>query len=99
MAILLVTITVYLVLFQKPLVMLLHGIGASADMWSLVLNALVSKGYEVIAPDMLGHGFSSAPSKSSYYSFNNLLLQALTIFDHYMINEKRKCILIGHSYG
>lgn len=79
--------------------MFLHGIGASADIWTLVSNALVSKGYEIIAPDMLGHGLSSAPNKSSYYTFNNLLLQALTVFDHYMTNEKRTCILVGHSYG
>lgn len=78
--------------------MLFHGIGTSADIWSLVINALVCKGYEVVAPDMLGHGFSSAPTKAHFYSFNNLLLQALTIFDHYA-TDKRKCILIGHSYG
>lgn len=79
--------------------MLIHGIGASADIWSVVMNSLVSKGYEVIAPDMLGHGFSSAPTKSGYYTFSSLVLQALTIFDHYMVNSKRKCVLIGHSYG
>ncbi|CAG9855301.1 unnamed protein product [Phyllotreta striolata] len=84
---------------QKPLIMLFHGIGTSADIWTLVINALSSRGYEVVAPDMLGHGFSSAPMKPSYYTFNNLLLQALTIFDHYMADSKRKCVLIGHSYG
>ncbi|CAG9816824.1 unnamed protein product [Phaedon cochleariae] len=84
---------------KRPLIMMFHGIGASADIWSIVINTLVCKGYEVIAPDMLGHGFSSAPTKSSYYTFKSLLLQALTIFDHYMTNERRKCIMIGHSYG
>ncbi|XP_018578974.1 protein ABHD8-like [Anoplophora glabripennis] len=84
---------------KKPLVMLQHGIGASAEVWSLIINALVQRGFEVVAPDMLGHGLSSAPDKSNYYTFSNLLLQALTIFDHYMTDDKRKCILIGHSYG
>ncbi|XP_056646507.1 protein ABHD8-like [Diorhabda sublineata] len=84
---------------QKPLVILFHGIGTSADIWTIVINALTCRGYEVIAPDMLGHGFSSAPTKSTYYTFNNLLRQALTIFDHYMGESKRKCVLIGHSYG
>lgn len=79
--------------------MMFHGIGTSADIWTIVINALSSRGYEVVAPDMLGHGFSSAPIKSCYYTFNNLLLQALTIFDHYVADSKRKCILIGHSYG
>ncbi|XP_028145587.1 protein ABHD8-like [Diabrotica virgifera virgifera] len=84
---------------QKPLVIMFHGIGTSADIWTIVINAMTCRGYEVVAPDMLGHGFSSAPLKSSYYTFNNLLLQALTIFDYYMADSKRKCILIGHSYG
>lgn len=79
---------------------LLHGIGSSADVWWIVINSLVHKGYEIVAPDMLGHGFSSAPDKAAYYTFQNLLLQSLTIFDRYMTNnEKRKCIIIAHSYG
>lgn len=88
-----------LLFLQKPLVMLQHGIGASAEVWSIIINALVQRGFEVVAPDMLGHGLSSAPDKSNYYTFSNLLLQALTIFDRYMTDDKRKCILIGHSYG
>lgn len=72
----------------------------SADVWWLVLTSLVNKGFEVIAPDMLGHGYSSAPGKSKSYSFHKLLLHAITIFDHYLGgDEKNKCILIGHSYG
>ncbi|KAJ8936010.1 hypothetical protein NQ314_012536 [Rhamnusium bicolor] len=73
--------------------------GTSADIWALIINTLVCRGFEVVAPDMIGHGFSSAPDKPSCYNFNNLLHQALTIFDYYMTDEKRKCILIGHSYG
>lgn len=72
----------------------------SADVWSVLINALTTRNFEVIAPDMLGHGFSSAPDKASLYTFESLLVQLLTIFDHYMsVDEKRKCIIIGHSYG
>ncbi|XP_060515892.1 protein ABHD8-like isoform X2 [Cylas formicarius] len=85
---------------QKQLIFMLHGIGASAEIWSALISNLSSKGFEVAAPDMLGHGYSSAPKKSSYYTFKNLLLQLIEIFDYYMGNDKkRKCILIGHSYG
>lgn len=82
------------------MVFLFHGIGTSADIWWVVIKSLINKGYEVVAPDMLGHGYSSAPDKENYYSFQSLLLHAITIFDNYVnTEENRKCILIGHSYG
>ncbi|KAK9890146.1 hypothetical protein WA026_008952 [Henosepilachna vigintioctopunctata] len=85
---------------KKPLVLLLHGIGTCSDIWWIVIKSLVVKGYEIVAPDMLGHGYSSAPDKEKSYSFHNLLLQALAVFDNYVgFDENRKCILVGHSYG
>ncbi|KAJ8982832.1 hypothetical protein NQ317_010454 [Molorchus minor] len=82
---------------KKPLIILFHGIGSSAEVWSIITNSLASKGFETVAPDMLGHGFSSAPDKSSCYTFNNLLFQALTVFDHFMTDEKKE-ILITAMY-
>lgn len=85
---------------KKPMIFLFHGIGTSADIWWVVIKSLVNSGYEVVAPDMLGHGYSSAPDKKEFYAFQNLLLHALTIFDNYANSaENRKYILIGHSYG
>jgi hypothetical protein len=85
---------------KKPFIILFHGIGNSADVWWSIINSLINKGYEVIAPDMLGHGYSSAPNKANSYTFHSLLIHAITIFDHYTAtDDKRKCILIGHSYG
>lgn len=84
----------------KPLIMLIHGLGSTADIWSILMHNLSFKGFEVVAPDLLGHGFSSAPNKASLYHFKNLLSQAIAVFDYFMKKEdKRKCILIGHSYG
>ncbi|CAG9759375.1 unnamed protein product [Ceutorhynchus assimilis] len=85
---------------KKPLIMLIHGLGSTADMWNVLMHNLSFKGFEVVAPDLLGHGFSSAPNKASVYQFKNLLNQTLAVFDYFMKKEdKRKCILIGHSYG
>ncbi|RZC39497.1 abhydrolase domain-containing protein 8-like [Asbolus verrucosus] len=85
---------------KKPFIILFHGIGNTADVWWSVINSLAYRGYEVIAPDMLGHGYSSTPDRASSYTFHNLLIHAITIFDHYTASDdKRKCILIGHSYG
>ncbi|XP_066247273.1 protein ABHD8-like [Euwallacea similis] len=84
----------------KPLIMLIHGLGTTADIWNILMHNLSFNGFEVVAPDLLGHGFSSAPNKASLYQFTNILSQIMSVFDYFMKkDDKRKCILIGHSYG
>jgi len=78
--------------------MFLHGAGSSADTWTNLIEYFVTSGYEVIAPDMLGHGFSSAPDSKKAYTFACLLQDALQIFDTYITGDK-KCVLIAHGYG
>ncbi|KAK4871584.1 hypothetical protein RN001_015708 [Aquatica leii] len=85
---------------KKPIVILLHGIGSSADVWWNIINTLVQKGYEVVAPDMLGHGYSSIPNQADAYRFRNLLKYTLSVFDQYVrSDETRNAIIIGHSFG
>lgn len=83
---------------ELPILFFLHGVGGSADIWSSQLSYFVAQGYQVIAPDMLGHGFSSCPDKAKAYTFTKLFKDILTIFDAY-VTENRKCIVFGHSYG
>lgn len=84
----------------KPLIMLIHGLGSTADIWNVLMHNLSFKGFEVVAPDLLGHGLSSAPNKACLYQFKSLLTQVMSVFDYFMKqDDKRKCILIGHSYG
>lgn len=85
---------------KKPVVLFLHGIGSSAEIWWDVLQCLVCAGYEVLAPDMLGHGYSSVPNCAKAYTFTNLLKDTLSIFDKYISStESDQCIIIGHSFG
>ncbi|KAG8233818.1 hypothetical protein J437_LFUL008039, partial [Ladona fulva] len=85
-------------IIQKPSLLFLHGAGSSADIWSLQLQYFSFVGYEVIAPDMLGHGYSSAPDCPSAYTFDRLLQDVLQIFDRFIL-QHQKCVIIGHSYG
>ncbi|MFO0997779.1 MAG: alpha/beta hydrolase [Alphaproteobacteria bacterium] len=39
-------------------VLLAHGLGVSADMWVRIIDELALR-YQVVAPDMLGHGFTA----------------------------------------
>ncbi|KAF4531494.1 hypothetical protein B566_EDAN004090 [Ephemera danica] len=83
---------------SKPVLLFLHGAGSSAEVWSHLLTYFATAGYEVIAPDLLGHGFSSTPGQRGAYTFACLLQDALQIFDTF-ITEPRKCVIIGHAYG
>ena len=93
---------------QKPFLFFIHGIGGSADSWSEQLKYFSDRmSFECVALDMLGHGFSSAPDKQKAYTFQKLLRDTLTVFDHFTsvsamnnsLDQPRECIVVGHSYG
>lgn len=53
----------------SPVVLLLHGLGASADSWSFQFFPLTEAGYQYIAPDLPGFGKSdNTPLQFSAYS-------------------------------
>ncbi|XP_030640196.1 protein ABHD8 [Chanos chanos] len=74
----------------------IHGVGGSLDIWNSQLDFFSQLGYEVIAPDLAGHGASSAPQIPAAYTFYALAEDIRIIFKKY---AKRRNILIGHSYG
>ena len=41
---------------QKPVLVLVHGATANGRMWAPVRRILEARGYEVLAPDLPGHG-------------------------------------------
>src|SRR3954466_14462186 len=76
-----------------PAVLLVHGITSSSRTWRSVLPALAEH-YDVIAPDLLGHGRSAKPrgdySLGAYASGIRDLLVALEI---------PRATVVGHSLG
>lgn len=76
-----------------PTVLLLHGLAGSSRTWRSVMPAL-AKEHRVLAPDLLGHGESSAPagdySLGSYASLVRDLLATLDI---------DRVTVVGHSLG
>lgn len=42
----------------SPAVLLLHGLGATSDSWTLQIAALIRAGYRPLAPDLPGYGLS-----------------------------------------
>lgn len=84
---------------KKPTIVFLHGFGSSAEIFEHQLQYFSSHGYPCIAPDMLGHGMSSAPGRSRDYHFSKLLKDLDAVLQHYAINSGKKCVLVAHNYG
>ncbi|CAK9803828.1 Protein ABHD8 [Anthophora quadrimaculata] len=84
---------------RKPMIVFLHGFGSSAEIFEHQLRYFSALGYPCIAPDMLGHGMSSAPNRSRDYHFNKLLKDLDTVLCYYAFKPGRKCVLVAHNYG
>lgn len=82
----------------RPLLYFIHGAGESSECWKALMHHFAGLGYEVLAIDLLGHGFSHTPLVEKSYTFKKLLGDVISVFDAHISNG-RKCVLIGHGYG
>jgi pimeloyl-ACP methyl ester carboxylesterase len=78
---------------RGPLVVLLHGVAGTSATWDAVLPRLAEH-YDVLAPDLLGHGESAKPrgdySLGAYANAVRDLLEAL---------GENRATFVGHSLG
>jgi pimeloyl-ACP methyl ester carboxylesterase len=80
---------------DAPPVILIHGFSSSTLVWSEVLLKIAAAGFRVIAPDLLGHGYSAKPRHNEYTIASQArliagLLDALGI---------ARADIVGSSYG
>jgi pimeloyl-ACP methyl ester carboxylesterase len=81
-------------------VIILHGWGSRAELWTRVENQLVAQGFKVVVPDLIGFGSSDVPPRGwqidDYlewlYSFIDKLSERHPEF-------KDSFFLVGHSFG
>jgi pimeloyl-ACP methyl ester carboxylesterase len=80
---------------SAPTLILIHGFLASNFVWRDVLVPLAERGYRVIAPDLVGFGFSAKPVDAEY----TIAAQARMIVG--LMDELRieRATLVGSSYG
>jgi pimeloyl-ACP methyl ester carboxylesterase len=76
-------------------ILLIHGYNSSAFAWKTVAPILAEKGFNVIAIDMIGFGFSEKPSWFDY----TIESQARTLVRFMNRLGLGKVILVGNSYG
>ncbi|XP_015109107.1 uncharacterized protein LOC107035950 [Diachasma alloeum] len=84
---------------RKPIIVFIHGFGSSAEVFEPQLEYFTQMGYPCIAPEMLGHGMSSAPTRSGDYRFDRLLKDFEAVLEHYAFKPGHKCVLVAHNYG
>lgn len=77
-----------------PIVLLLHGLGATGNSWQLQFPPLAEAGYRILAPDMRGFGRSSYPGGA-----NNTELMAADTLKFLQRLEVGNCHVIGISMG
>jgi pimeloyl-ACP methyl ester carboxylesterase len=81
---------------DAPAVLLLHGYPTSSHMYRQLIPRLSEK-YHVIAPDLIGFGFSDAPDHSTFnYTFDNLTKYVQGLINH--LGLKRFAIQV-FDYG
>ena len=74
-------------------IVLIHGLGASADRWKDVI-LYFSKKYHIIIPDLIGFGYSDKPIIDYTVNFFTKFL-----FDFLDSLGIKKCAMIGSSFG
>jgi pimeloyl-ACP methyl ester carboxylesterase len=80
---------------HAPPLLLIHGFCASNFVWNETLEPLAEAGFRVIAPDLIGFGFSGKPSGGEY----TFEMQARMICGLMDAIGVERATLVGSSYG
>jgi pimeloyl-ACP methyl ester carboxylesterase len=80
---------------DAPVVILIHGFASSNLVWSKVILELAEAGFRVIAPDLLGYGYSGKPKELDY----TITRQSQMVVSFMRQLEIDSAVLIGSSYG
>jgi magnesium chelatase accessory protein len=79
---------------EGPVILLLHGTGSSTHSWRDLMPHLAKK-FEVIAPDLPGHAFTSMPSRDGF-TLPGMAREIMALLNKL---GKSPAIIIGHSAG
>lgn len=80
---------------DAPTILLIHGFSAFNLVWSEVLLPIAAAGFHVVAPDLLGHGFTEKP-KDGEYTIESQSRMIVQLMDRLGIEH---ATLVGNSYG
>lgn len=78
-----------------PVVFLIHGFASSNLVWSKVLLELAEPGFRVLAPDLLGYGYSAKP-RDLEYTIGRQSKMVVGLMNQLGIERAN---IVGSSYG
>ncbi len=79
---------------EAPAIVLVHGFGGTHADWDTVAAVLVAAGYRTVAPDLRGHGLSTAGTAGYGH---DVLVADLSALVGELDTEPR--VVVGHSMG
>lgn len=80
---------------KNPPIILIHGFASSNLVWSKVFLDFAAAGFRVIAPDLLGYGYSAKPRQLDY----TIARQAEMMVGFLKQLQIDRAIILGSSYG
>ena len=80
---------------EAPPILLIHGFCASTCVWRDVLLPISRMGFRVVAPDLIGFGFSGKPRRGAY-TIDAQARMIVRLMDELGID---RAALVGSSYG
>lgn len=80
---------------DAPVILLVHGLASSNFVWNDVLLPLADAGFRVVAPDMIGFGFSAKPRDGEY----TIEAQAGTLVHFLDALGIERATVVASSYG
>ena len=85
----------------RPPVVLLHGLVSQSYSWRNVMPSLAEQGFWAIAPDWIGHGFSSRPDKRDFSYAADAFVTGLDHFLSALELEQIHLVVQGYlgTYG
>lgn len=75
-------------------IMLLHGFTGTHATWNVIWDYLAH--YAIVAPDLVGHGETDAPSNPQRYAIDQAAEDLIAILDHFGYKQAH---LLGYSMG
>lgn len=81
----------------KPTLLFLHGFPLTAADWSYQITYFRSRGYSVLAPDLLGYGGSDKPAEPQMYRLKLMARDVLDILDREGL-ENERVVGVGHDW-
>ena len=81
---------------KKPALLLQHGFPDDHELWTNIVPYLITLGFPIIVPDLLGYGETAKPSDPKEYNLKDLSQDLMDVVDN---EGHRHIISVGHDWG